>query len=112
MPGVPALHVHRYGPTDGPPLLVLHGVTNTGARYRRLAEAELPAARALVARTCADTPTPPGTRRGTCAGTWPTCWRCSTPGPRPGPGGGALFGGLVAMALAAVGARSGWSGSP
>lgn len=42
-----ALHVHSWGPADGPPLLIVHGVTNTGARYRRLAQ-ELDGARALA----------------------------------------------------------------
>ena len=32
-----ALHVHFWGPPGGPAVLVVHGVTNTGARYRRLA---------------------------------------------------------------------------
>ena len=112
-PGVPALHVHRFGPPDGPPLLVLHGVTSTGPRYRRLAEEELPGARALVAPTCADTATPPGTRRGTCAGTWPTCSRCSTPRASTGwPVAGHSFGGLLAMALAAAAPGAGGAASP
>ena len=45
---MPGLHAHRFGPDDGPPLLIVHGVTNTGARYRRLAEEELPGVRAIV----------------------------------------------------------------
>jgi lipase len=36
------LHVHRWGPSRGRPVLVLHGVTNIGARYRRLAQQGLP----------------------------------------------------------------------
>lgn len=35
------LHVHDWGPPDGPPLLCLHGVTSWGGRYRRLAEERL-----------------------------------------------------------------------
>lgn len=42
------LHVHSWGPADGRPVLVVHGVTNTGARYRRLAEEELGEARVLA----------------------------------------------------------------
>ena len=45
---MPALHVHSWGPPGGTPLLVVHGVTNTGARYRRLAETELPGVRVLA----------------------------------------------------------------
>ena len=102
MPGVPALHVHRYGPPDGPPLLVLHGITNTGARYRRLAEAELPSARALVPdlRGHADSP-------------WEPPWDVrrhvddlltllDAEGLERVPVAGHSFGGLVAMALAAA----------
>lgn len=48
MPAMPALHVHSWGPPGGTPLLVVHGVTNTGARYRRLAETELPGVRVLA----------------------------------------------------------------
>lgn len=43
-----ALHVHSFGPPDGPAVLVAHGVTNTGARYRALAASELPDARVLA----------------------------------------------------------------
>ena len=42
------LHLHAWGPDDGRPVLVIHGVTNTGARYRRLAEEELPGLRVLA----------------------------------------------------------------
>jgi lipase len=42
------LHLHAWGPADGRPVLVIHGVTNTGARYRRLAEEELPGLRVLA----------------------------------------------------------------
>jgi lipase len=36
------LHVHRWGPPDGAPLVCLHGITAHGARFRRLAEERLP----------------------------------------------------------------------
>lgn len=31
------LHVHRYGASDGPPVVCLHGVMGAGVRFRRLA---------------------------------------------------------------------------
>lgn len=43
-----ALHLHAWGPADGRPVLVVHGVTNTGARYRALAEERLPGLRVLA----------------------------------------------------------------
>jgi lipase len=45
---VTLLHVHTFGPVDGPPVLAVHGVTGHGARWRALAEAELPGARVLA----------------------------------------------------------------
>jgi lipase len=45
---VPGLHVHRFGPDDGPPLLLLHGATSTGLRFRRFVEAELPGVHAVA----------------------------------------------------------------
>ena len=45
---MPALHAHLFGPDDGPPLLLLHGITGTGLRYRRLAEEELPGVRVIA----------------------------------------------------------------
>ena len=45
---MPPLHVHAWGPADGPPVLIVHGVTNTGARYRRLAEEQLPGLRVIA----------------------------------------------------------------
>ncbi len=45
---MPPLHLHAWGPADGPPVLIVHGVTNTGARYRRLAEEQLPGLRVLA----------------------------------------------------------------
>jgi lipase len=45
---VVALHLHAWGPADAPPVLVVHGVRNTGARYRRLAEEGLPDRRVLA----------------------------------------------------------------
>ncbi len=43
-----ALHVHAWGPDGAPPVLVAHGVTNTGARYRRLAQEHLADLRVLA----------------------------------------------------------------
>lgn len=40
--------MHAWGPAGGRPVLVLHGVTNTGARFRRLAQEELGAMRVLA----------------------------------------------------------------
>jgi lipase len=37
------LHVHDWGPSDGPPLLCLHGITSWGGRFRRLAQERLAA---------------------------------------------------------------------
>jgi lipase len=42
------LHVHSWGPVDGPAVLIVHGVRNTGARYRRLAEEGIPEARVIA----------------------------------------------------------------
>lgn len=56
------LHVHTYGPVDGPVVLAVHGVTGHGARWRALAEAQLPGARVLApdlrghGRSCAAPP--------------------------------------------------------
>ena len=36
------LNVHRFGSSDGPPVLALHGVTGHGARFQRLAAEGLP----------------------------------------------------------------------
>ena len=36
------MHVHRWGPDDGAPVLCLHGVMGHGGRFRRLAETFLP----------------------------------------------------------------------
>lgn len=41
------LHVHSFGPTDGRPVLALHGVTGHGARWRVLAHA-LPGVRLIA----------------------------------------------------------------
>ena len=43
-----ALHLHTWGPADAPVVLVVHGVSNTGARYRRLALEGLPGHRVLA----------------------------------------------------------------
>jgi lipase len=42
------LHAHEWGPPDGPAVLVIHGVRNIGARYRRLAEDGLPRHRVVA----------------------------------------------------------------
>jgi lipase len=36
------LHVHRFGPAGGRPLVALHGLTGYGGRWRRFAEEQLP----------------------------------------------------------------------
>lgn len=43
-PGHPRLplHVHRFGPDDGIPLLALHGLAGHGGRWRHLAQTRLP----------------------------------------------------------------------
>ncbi|MGD9573030.1 MAG: alpha/beta fold hydrolase [Thermoleophilia bacterium] len=57
------LHVHAFGPAGAPPVLVAHGVTNTGRRYRRLAEEHLPGLRVLAVDL-----------RGHGASTWDPPW--------------------------------------
>jgi lipase len=42
------LHVHRFGPEGGPPLLCIHGVTGHGRRFRRLAEEGFPQRRVVA----------------------------------------------------------------
>jgi lipase len=42
------LHVHQFGPSDGFPLLALHGVTGHGGRWRRLAGTQLPRFRVIA----------------------------------------------------------------
>lgn len=42
------LHVHRFGPREGPPLLALHGVAGHGARFARLAVDALPGFQVLA----------------------------------------------------------------
>jgi lipase len=46
--GLTALHLHSWGSPEAPAVLVVHGVTNTGARYRRLAEEGLPQHRVMA----------------------------------------------------------------
>ncbi|XRQ03604.1 alpha/beta fold hydrolase [Actinomadura welshii] len=43
-----ALHVHRFGDPAGAPVVVLHGITGHGARWRRTAERYLPDRRVLA----------------------------------------------------------------
>jgi lipase len=42
------LHVHEFGPSSGPPLLALHGVTGHGARWRSFANGRLNRFRVLA----------------------------------------------------------------
>jgi lipase len=97
---VPGLHVHRFGPDDGAPLLLLHGVTGTGVRFRRFAEAELPGVRVAAPDL-----------RGHGDSTWDPPWHVERHvadvlavmdalGLGRVPVAGHSFGGLVAMALA------------
>jgi lipase len=58
-----ALHLHSWGSGDAPPVLVVHGVGNTGARYRRLAQEGLPDHRVLAPDL-----------RGHGASTWDPPW--------------------------------------
>ncbi len=48
MPLVSALHVHAFGPPTAPVVLVIHGITNTGARFRRLADDHLDGLRVIA----------------------------------------------------------------
>ncbi|WP_278263454.1 alpha/beta fold hydrolase [Nocardia sp. AG03] len=45
---VSPLHVHRFGPADGPVVLALHGLTGHGNRWETLATEHLPQARVLA----------------------------------------------------------------
>ncbi len=96
------LHLHAWGPADGRPVLVLHGVTNTGARYRRLAQEELPGDRVLAPDL-----------RGHGGSTWEPPWSVArhvedlvltldAAGASRVAVVGHSFGGLVGMALAAA----------
>ena len=71
---VPGLHAHMFGPENGPPLLLLHGVTGTGTRFRRFAEEELPGVRVIAPdlRGHGDSTWDPPWH---VDGTSPTCWR-------------------------------------
>ncbi|MBF6174704.1 alpha/beta hydrolase [Nocardia blacklockiae] len=42
------LHVHRYGPADGPLVLALHGLTGHGRRWEALATGHLPDVRVIA----------------------------------------------------------------
>jgi lipase len=99
---VSPLHVHAWGPAGAPALLVVHGVTNTGARYRRLAEEQLPRLRVVAPDL-----------RGHGRSTWDPPWSVRQHvddlaevldglGPAPAAVAGHSFGGLIAMALAAA----------
>jgi lipase len=96
------LHVHSWGPPDGRPVLLVHGVTSTGARFRRLAEDELPGIRVLALDL-----------RGHGRSTWDPPWSVArnvedllrtldaAGAPRAALVGHS-FGGLIVMALAAA----------
>jgi lipase len=95
------LHLHAWGPPDGPAVLVVHGVTNTGARYRRLAEEQLAGYRVVAPDL-----------RGHGASTWEPPWSldrhvedlaetAEAAGLRRAAVVGHSFGGLLGMALAA-----------
>lgn len=99
---MPGLRLHAFGPPGGPPLLLLHGVTGTGLRFRRLAEEELPGVRVIAPDL-----------RGHGDSTWHPPWHLEAHvadvlavldalGLDRVPVGGHSFGGLVAMALAAA----------
>ncbi|MFI8972859.1 alpha/beta fold hydrolase [Nocardia asteroides] len=45
---VSSLHVHRFGPADGPVVLALHGLTGHGNRWETLATEHLPQARVIA----------------------------------------------------------------
>jgi lipase len=96
------LHVHAWGPAGAPPVLVVHGVTNTGARYRRLAQERLRGFRVVAPDL-----------RGHGRSTWDPPWSVRQhvadlaellDGLGPGPAAvvGHSFGGLIGMALAAA----------
>jgi lipase len=96
------LHLHAWGPGEATPLLVVHGVSNSGARYRRLAAEQLPGFRVVAPDL-----------RGHGRSTWEPPWSVAanvaglaavveawTGGPVAV--AGHSFGGLIAMALAAA----------
>jgi lipase len=61
------LNHHAWGPEDAPPVLIVHGVQNTGARYRRLAEEGLPERRVVAVDL-----------RGHAASLWDPPWGADT----------------------------------
>lgn len=102
---MPPLHVHAWGPADGPPVLIVHGVTNTGARYRRLAEEQLPGLRVIAPDL-----------RGHGRSTWDPPWNLGThvadllatldaAGVERATVVGHSFGGLLTMRLVAAAPR-------
>ncbi len=48
MGGVSDLHIHHFGPSTGPVVLALHGLTGHGGRWRALAEQHLPDVRIIA----------------------------------------------------------------
>ncbi|MFN8122358.1 MAG: alpha/beta hydrolase [Thermoleophilia bacterium] len=61
------LNHYEWGPEDGPAVLFVHGVQNTGARYRRLAEEGFPECRAIAVDL-----------RGHAASLWDPPWGADT----------------------------------
>jgi lipase len=99
---VPGLHAHTFGPENGPRLLLLHGVTGTGTRFRRFAEEELPGVRVIAPDL-----------RGHGDSTWDPPWHVERHvadvlalmddlGLDRVPVAGHSFGGLISMRLAGV----------
>lgn len=48
MDGVSALHTHHFGPSTGPVVLALHGLTGHGKRWQALAQEQLPDVRIIA----------------------------------------------------------------
>ncbi|WP_327141764.1 alpha/beta fold hydrolase [Nocardia sp. NBC_01327] len=48
MVGVSDLHIHHFGPSTGPVVLALHGLTGHGQRWQALAEQQLPDVRIIA----------------------------------------------------------------
>jgi len=62
------LHLHEWGPADGPPVVCVHGVTGHGERFRRLAEDRLARTHHVVAVDL----------RGHGRSTWEPPWNVET----------------------------------
>jgi lipase len=99
------LHLHVWGPADGPPVLAIHGITGSGARLRALAEEELAGMRVIAPDL-----------RGHGRSTWDPPWTVARhvedlaaalddEGIDRAAVLGHSYGGLLAMALAAAAPR-------